>query len=183
MNAKLGDQLGQNFWTTKSKYGATIQNALDYTMSLDPKEEDVSDIFPHVAAVAAAYGDPSGKYKSFLQSKDSNYKSEPFWFYDQTSAVPNSPMALAHHKRGDEDESGPMLFDSTEAIVRESTSAAGSAAEISFECPSVFDTTFEVQLEDGLYVTCDQLKPFYEIASNLPLNATATNIPLSTGGA
>ena len=35
-------------------------------MGLDPKKEQVSDIFPHVAAVAAAYGDPTGKYQAFL---------------------------------------------------------------------------------------------------------------------
>ena len=43
-----------NMWTTKSKYGATIQTALNYVMGIDPKHEDMGDIFPHVAAVAAA---------------------------------------------------------------------------------------------------------------------------------
>ncbi|KAI0728265.1 alginate lyase domain-containing protein, partial [Fomitopsis betulina] len=36
-NMKLRDQLGQNFWMTKSKYGATIQTALDYVME-EPKK-------------------------------------------------------------------------------------------------------------------------------------------------
>ena len=50
----MGDQLGMNLWTAKSKYGATIQTALDFTMNVNPKGEDISDIIPHVAAVAAA---------------------------------------------------------------------------------------------------------------------------------
>jgi len=32
---------------------------------------------------------------------------------------------------------------------------------ISFECPAAFATGTEVQLDDGVYVTCDELKPFY----------------------
>ena len=148
-------------------------------MSLDPKGEDVSDIFPHVAAVAAAYGDPNGKYKSFLQSKDNGYKSEPFWFYDQTNAVPNSPVAHnAHHRRNDNDDALPLNnlpdIEKIEALIRNARDAAGSAAEIPFQCPSVFDLNQEVQLEDGLYVTCDQLEPFYEITSDLPVNTTTT---------
>ena len=43
-----------DFWTAKSKYGTTIQDALDWAMSADPKNENVLDIIPHVAAVAAA---------------------------------------------------------------------------------------------------------------------------------
>ncbi|PCH33539.1 chondroitin AC/alginate lyase [Wolfiporia cocos MD-104 SS10] len=151
-NAKLGDQLGVNLWNAKSKYGATIQTALDYTMALNPKGEDVSDIFPHVAAIAAAYGDPAGKYAAFLQKQESNYKSTPFWFYDQTSALPNSPAAHSTHKR----EVGlkPMM--------------------IAFSCPAVFALSPVTELEDGLYVTCDQLEPFYLLTQPLGTNSTIT---------
>ena len=31
-----------------------------------------------------------------------------------------------------------------------------------FECPQVFETAKEVELEDGLFVTCDELKPYYD---------------------
>ncbi|KAI0724433.1 alginate lyase-domain-containing protein [Cerioporus squamosus] len=160
-NAKLGDQLGMNFWTAKSRYGATIQTALDYVMAQDPKGEDISDIFPHVAAVAAAYGDPKGKYAAFLQMKDSDYKNQPFWFYDQSAALPNSP---AGHSKRDlslsdfalEEQNLVTQFNATTGTVLDAASAAGSE----FDCPSVLDNG--VELEVGLYVTCDQLKPFYK---------------------
>ena len=84
-----------DFWSAKSKYGATIQNAVDYAMNADPKSENIADIFPHVAAVAAAYGDPKGKYAAFLQNHQSTYKSQPYFFYDQKTALPNAP-ALRH---------------------------------------------------------------------------------------
>ncbi|KAI0361753.1 chondroitin AC/alginate lyase [Trametes cingulata] len=169
-NAKLADQLGMNFWTAKSKYGATIQTALDYTMGLDPKGEDISDIFPHVAAVAAAYGDPKGKYAGFLQKKESDYASQPFWFYDQSGALPNSPAGGRGKHRRD-----------TEALVAEGAAnavdfAEGTGAhvlddvntgEIHFECPAVFQQAKETELEDGLFVSCADLEPFYEMLSTV----------------
>lgn len=173
-NAKLGDQLGLNFWSAKSKYGATIQTALDYTMAVNPKGEDLSDIFPHVAAISAAYGDPKGKYAAFLKKYDSNFQSQPFWFYDQSAALPNSPAGKT--KRSDDDDG------SLEPLGSPTATGEGSAAEsttyvdpmepvatqspaVPFECPAVFKNAPAVELEDGLYVTCDQLKPFFETAS------------------
>lgn len=166
-NAKLGDQLGTNFWSAKSKYGATIQTALDYTMGLDPKGEDVSDIFPHVAAVAAAYGDPSGKYAAFLQKQVSSYKSMPFWFYDQTSALPNSPAAHSTQKRADMDKAFAAAEDIKEMMVN----TVLKASQIPFECPAVFTLGPETELDDGIFVTCKQVEPFYEI--QIPLNSSA----------
>lgn len=147
----MGDQLGLNFWTAKSKYGATIQTALDYTMSVNPKGEDISDIFPHVAAVAAAYGDPQGRYAAFLQKHVNDYQSQPFWFYDQSAALPNSPAGKTKKRSSD-----PMIF------VNPTDPAATQNSTIPFECPAVFKDAPAVELEDGLYVTCDQLKPFFE---------------------
>ncbi|KAI0778069.1 chondroitin AC/alginate lyase [Trametes elegans] len=181
-NAKLGDQLGMNFWSAKSKYGATIQTALDFTMNLNPKDEDVSDIFPHVAAVAAAYGDPKGKYAAFLKKQDSNYANEPFWFYDQSSALPSSPAgghANVKHRRG-VDESVARTPNATHALVATALDAAqGVAAHvldaasgtIPFDCPAVFQAAKDTELEDGLFVTCDQLRPFYEVLSDVDLGA------------
>ncbi|RPD82674.1 chondroitin AC/alginate lyase [Lentinus tigrinus ALCF2SS1-7] len=164
-NAKLGDQLGMNFWTAKSKYGATIQTALDYVMAQDPKEEDVADIFPHVAAVAAAYGDPKGKYAAFLKKKDSNYASQPFWFYDQSAALPSSPAG--HPKRelsisggavGQQDVA--VYSDATSGKILDASSVVGSG-NVTFECPAAFDGVSEVELEPGLTTTCPELEPYY----------------------
>lgn len=139
-----------NFWTARSKYGATIQTALDYAIAQSPGKEDVDDVVPHVAAVAAAYGDPKGKYKSFLQSKASGYKSEAWYFFDQTAALPNSPAAGGKGKRAD-DKSNTNTDNLT------------PFSHIPFECPAAFDLNPKVALEDGLYVTCDELQPLYQI--------------------
>ena len=44
-------------------------------------------MLPHVAAVAAVYGDPGGKYAAFL-SKTTNgkYKAQSYFFYNQPDA-------------------------------------------------------------------------------------------------
>ncbi|KAI0639288.1 chondroitin AC/alginate lyase [Trametes polyzona] len=177
-NAKLADQLGMNFWTAKTKYGATIQTALDYTMGLDPKREDVSDVFPWVAAVAAAYGDPKGKYTGFLQNKDSGYTSETFWFYDQTAALPNSPAgARAKHRRDEvlgvanaAETAVADAVDSAKGTTVQALDAVGSG-QIPFECPAVFRDAQETELEDDLFVTCDVLRPFYEILPSVDPSA------------
>ncbi|KZT06856.1 chondroitin AC/alginate lyase [Laetiporus sulphureus 93-53] len=171
-NAKIGDQLGLNLWSAKSKYGATIQTALDYVMGLSPGSEAVSDIFPHVAAVAAAYGDPKGKYAAFLQKQVSTYKSTPFYFYDQTAALPNSPAAHSTHKRGVDERLGETLstVSGTEDFVKD---AAITAADIAFECPAVFTVSPRVEIDNGIYVTCDELKPFYEISIPFGTNTSA----------
>ena len=145
-----------NLWTAKSKYGATIQTALDYTMAQDPKGEDISDIFPHVAAVSAAYGDPKGKYAAFLQKHDIGYTGQPFYFYDQTAALPNSP---ASHSKRELDLA--VHSDATSGLILEASSPVGSES-IVFTCPAVFDEgVIQVDLEPGLWTDCDQLKPFY----------------------
>lgn len=133
-------------------------------MAQDPKGEDISDIFPHVAAVAAAYGDPKGKYAAFLQKKASNYKNQPFFFYDQSAALLKSPAA-AHSKRQLDAAQDLAVFSvATTGTVVDAASAAGSnASTFPFECPDVFSLGPVTELEYGLFVTCAVLKQFYEI--------------------
>lgn len=142
INAKLGDQLGLNFWTAKSKYGATIQMATDYLMRLNPKNEDILELVPHVAAIAAAYGDPTGKYAAFLEKAIPKYQARPFWFYDQTVALPNSPAATMD-KHSERELAADSVFP--------------------FECPAVFEDVGIVEIDDGIWVTCEDLKPYYDI--------------------
>ena len=164
----------------KSKYGATIQTAVDYTMSVNPKGEDISDIFPHVAAAAAAYGDPKGKYAAFLQKNAPNYKSQPYWFYDQSAALPHSPAGSKSKRSDDEsvDHTAQAPVPDVPAATLNGTNstdmgtpATTQSTTIPFECPAVFDDAFEVELEDDLFVTCDQLRPFYEIAIPVDVNS------------
>lgn len=140
-------------------------------MTVGAKGEDLSDVFPHVAAVAAAYGDPKGKYSAFLQKNVANYKSQPFWFYDQSSALTNSPAGKA--KRSDDIESSTPIVtrqdspsNATEPI-KDADSVSSPSSTIPFECPEVFNDAPAVELEDGLFVTCDELRPFFEIPSSV----------------
>ena len=129
-------------------------------MKQDPEDEEVSDLIAHVAAVAAAYGDPNGKYKAFLQKNRKDYQTQSFWFYDQTDALPNSPAA-SKHKRDLVNalaEGTNMTMVGAEGLV-----ASVEGGIIPFECPDVFASATQVEIEDGLFVTCDQLAPYYNI--------------------
>ncbi|KAK0198699.1 chondroitin AC/alginate lyase [Armillaria mellea] len=141
-NAKIGDQLGQNFWTKKSKRGATIQDAVNFAMSADSKGENRGLVAPHVATIIQAYGDPTGKYQKYLDETDPNYRSKSYWFYDQPGALVGS----SQKKRSVEwrrEETPNNLFGE-------------------HECPAVFkQADSAVELEDGFFVHCVDLMPLY----------------------
>lgn len=190
MIAKLGDALGVDFWTTKSKYGATIQTALDFVLASGPGDEGFDDVYPHVAAVAAAYGDPKGKYKAFLKKQLSTYETKPFWFYDQPSALTKAPTSSKAHAAllpvdggdGDTAPSGPDDRDSDddgpgEPDDDDDSDPAGSvpsAPKIPFTCPEAFKYTSKVEIDNGIFVTCEQLRPLYE--ADVPTGVVAQMI-------
>ncbi|KAK2461802.1 hypothetical protein APHAL10511_006265 [Amanita phalloides] len=135
--AKLGEALGLNLWTSPSKYGGTIQTAVEYTMSLDPKKENGSELAPHVAAVAAAYGDPEGKYAAYLSRTMKDYRRKAFWFYDQAGALQGAGRKKARWI-------GEMVEQSV------------------FECPAVFSEMEQVEVDNGVYPkwqTCHTPQP------------------------
>lgn len=110
-------------------------------MSLDPKHEDPQELVPHIASVAAAYGDLDGKYVSFIKKIQPDYQGKPFWFYDQTAALVSSPAAKGADRQKRREESPEPTVP------------------IRFEC---FPTDGEgYELDDGVFVTCDDLKPYY----------------------
>jgi len=84
-NARIGSYAGGSFWDTRTKSGATIANALDYAMTKEPGAEIrySGELYPNVAAVAAVYGDPGGRYAAFLKSKDARYPLEAYFLWDQ----------------------------------------------------------------------------------------------------
>lgn len=145
-------------------------------MGLNPGKESIVDIFPHVEAVAAAYGDPTGKYAAFLTKKFSAYASATYYFYDQPEALQHSPASSSKGSKEALNMTEPIqLFEEGDrpaaAEVANTDKSPGDDSDdpddplpppkISFECPAAFATGTEVQLDDGVYVTCDQLKPFY----------------------
>lgn len=136
-------------------------------MKLNPGKEDITDIFPLVAAIAAAYGDPTGKYMAFLKQKDPSYITAPYYYYSQTGALTQAPAAKANKKRASEvnqeGQEHTELPPTPTMDIEEDVSGLPltPTPTIPFECPAAFATATEVQLDDGVYVTCDELKPFY----------------------
>ncbi|KAJ7766381.1 alginate lyase-domain-containing protein [Mycena maculata] len=78
-----------NDWNTTSQ-GATIQTAVDFLMMTNPSatsEANVTaEIYPNVAAIAATYGDPTGKYVQFLNSSGFPYGQDASFLWDQPLA-------------------------------------------------------------------------------------------------
>ena len=139
-------------------------------MAQDPKKESASQIFPHVAAVAAAYGDPGKKYANFLQAHNSNYKSDRYWLYDQAPALKVSPSRRREKresrrplrwKRQDADDLEEYPDGDGVVAPLESQNDTASEKGVTFQCPEAFVGQDEIELDNGLFVTCDQVKPFY----------------------
>ena len=42
-------------------------------------------------------------------------------------------------------------------------SGTTATTQIPFECPAVFALVEEVEIDNEIFVTCDELKPFYQI--------------------
>lgn len=93
-NARLADYLGlPSMWNKTTTKGGTIKAACDYTMTVPPGNDDPTELYPDVAAVAATYGDPDGKYAAFLASQDSTYPSEAYFLWDQPLSDSNLAAA------------------------------------------------------------------------------------------
>ena len=133
-------------WTAKTRYGATIQTATNFLMTTNPGSEDVTELYPHVASVAAAYGDPTGKYLAFLKQGDPSYTSRAYWFYSQPGAL-RGASAGNQQKRNDS--------PSREAKQQ------GSPVGYSVVMPAAFRVSDKIQLDEGVFVTWDDLKGYY----------------------
>ena len=137
-------------------------------MRIGPGKEDVSDIFPHIAAIAAAYGDPAGAYMAYLKKMDSNFMTAPYYYYNQPAALtqaPNAPKGKGKSLASAAPAKQQPLDVPSVSLVPNSTADAPLATPtIPWECPEAFATATEVELDDGVYVTCDELKHFYGYA-------------------
>lgn len=87
VNARLGDMVGYPAWQLKSTAGATIQEACNYAMTFTAAQSNETgydaELYPNVAAVAAIYGDPDGKYSQWLAGRDTSFPGQPYFLWDQ----------------------------------------------------------------------------------------------------
>lgn len=150
-------------------------------MTKGPGKEDITDIFPHVAAVAVAYGDPTGKYAAYLKKNDKRYQTAPYYYYNQQGALNRAPASKSKEIEDSlkEIQQHLMALEKTDVPtqgtdvptqgtnVPTATSVPQPTPTIPWECPAAFETATEVQLDDGVYVTCDELKHFYGYAMDI----------------
>lgn len=118
-NARLGSHLGFNAWNLTTSSGSTINSALDFTMSIpislgtgnnngsnNSSEEDSTTMLsflPSVGASAIVYGDEDngdtrGRYVAFLESEETNYPAQPWFFWNQP--LDDSGWVSAHSGSG-----------------------------------------------------------------------------------
>lgn len=153
--AKLADQINVNYWTRKSRYGATIQDAVNYAMSVAPKSsksEDVTQVLPHVLAADAVYGDSDGKYAAFVKKwspSSTPYQEQSWWFYDQRAAF----------------QSNALLGKAKSVKFARAGTNEVPVGDL-FKCPGevlLIDGIEVVELDVGLYVSCSDLELLYEV--------------------
>jgi len=98
VNARIGSYLGLDLWNTTSSKKGTIKAAADFTMlqTLDPSDGDgpIWELYPPVATVASAYGDPDCKYALFLAKADNTYPAEPYFLWNQPLSDSGLTVAL-----------------------------------------------------------------------------------------
>ncbi|KAH7915931.1 chondroitin AC/alginate lyase [Hygrophoropsis aurantiaca] len=87
-NARIGSYLGLDYWNYTGAEGAGIQDALDFAMTIPPTDDPLghrqpAELYQPVAGVASQYGDPDGKYASFLSQIDQRYPSAPYFLWCQ----------------------------------------------------------------------------------------------------
>ncbi|KAI0301430.1 chondroitin AC/alginate lyase [Russula brevipes] len=81
-NARLATHVGFDAWHLRTSDNGTIKAALDFTMTVPPNDEDATELFPSVGAIAAQFGDPDGTYAGFLARSQANYPADPWFFWD-----------------------------------------------------------------------------------------------------
>ncbi|KAJ7235728.1 alginate lyase-domain-containing protein [Mycena haematopus] len=71
-------------------HGVTIQKTVDFLMTVNPasthEQATTAEIYPNVAAIASAYGDPDGKYVNFLNASGFRYADDATFLWDQPLA-------------------------------------------------------------------------------------------------
>lgn len=117
-------------------------------ITIDPGQDDPTCVFPHVTAVAAAYGDPTGKYRRYMQQKQQkgqNWAKDSYYFFNQPQAFAMSPA-----------RTGKRAF--REYIKEE------APPHIHADRPAPFQFVDQIELDGGIFLTWDTARPIYETA-------------------
>jgi hypothetical protein len=56
---------------------------MTFTASSSNETDYDDELYPNVAAIAAIYGDPDGKYAQWLAGRDQSYPGQPYFLWDQ----------------------------------------------------------------------------------------------------
>ena len=56
---------------------------MQQTLNTTDGDGPIWELYPSIAAVAANYGDPNGKYAAFLANADNMYPTEPYFLFNQ----------------------------------------------------------------------------------------------------
>ena len=89
-------------WNKTTAGNTTIKDALDFMLTnskpnIKAGDGPASELYPAIAAVGAAYGDPNGTYAAFLANADTKYPLQPYFLFNQVSYLPmyrSSPKEL-----------------------------------------------------------------------------------------
>jgi hypothetical protein len=119
-------------------------------ITMDPGKDDPTCVFPHVTAIAAAYGDPTGKYKRYMQQKQQksqNWAKESYYLFNQPQAFAVSPA-----------KAGKRAF--LEGI------EGGEPAHVHADRPAPFQFVDQIELDKAIFLTWDLARTIYETAAS-----------------
>ncbi|XP_006455104.1 hypothetical protein AGABI2DRAFT_226405 [Agaricus bisporus var. bisporus H97] len=109
--AQYADRNAPSMWNKTTEEGSTIKDALDYAMTISPSasHEDnyAQELYLNVAAVASVYGDPDGKYATFLDQKEPQFVQEPFYLWNQPFAMKEGLAAAPNNTKPNNNASNP----------------------------------------------------------------------------
>ena len=118
-------------------------------ITIDPGKDDPTCVFPHVTAVAAAYGDPTGKYKRYMQQKQQmgqNWAKQSYYLFNQPQAFAMSPA-----------KTGKRAFlEDMEGEV---------PAHVHADRPAPFQFVDQIELDKAIFLTWNTARPIYETAA------------------
>lgn len=118
-------------------------------ITINPGKDDPTCVFPHVTAVAAAYGDPTGKYQRYMQQKQQNGQNqakESYYLFNQPQAFAMSPA-----------KTGKRTF--LEEIEGE------VPAHVHADRPAPFQFVDQIELDKAIFLTWDTARTIYETAA------------------